>query len=280
MPGRHEQPMIDGAHQHAQGAIDYDESGAGPTVVLVPGSCATGAARRPIKAQWNGRFRCVTTSLPGYGGTAERRSAADPSIAHLAEAIEAVIRRSGEGPVHLVGHSFGGLVAVSVALRRQTPLASLTVIEAPAMELLRERAEDAEHLGAFRAMNKTYFAAFERGEKEAIAAMIDFYGGAGTYASWPARVRAYAAETAAVNILDWQSAYAFPLTADALAAIDIPTLVLWGGSSHPAARQANARLAQSVRGAAAVAIDGAAHFMITTHARDVARLVAGHIQGV
>jgi hypothetical protein len=41
---------------------------------------------------------------------------------------------------------------------------------------------------------------------EAIAGMIDFYGGAGTFASWPPRVRGYAIETTPVNILDWASA--------------------------------------------------------------------------
>jgi pimeloyl-ACP methyl ester carboxylesterase len=225
-----------------------------------------------------GRFRCVTTSLLGYGGTAERRTAADPSIAHEAEAVEAVIRRAG-GPVHLVGHSFGGLVGMAVALRKAVPLASLAVLEAPAMELLRESGEDAGHYRAFRDMNATYFAAFERGETGAIASMIDFYGGAGTYASWPARVRAYAEETAAVNILDWASAYAFPLSAAALQAIHIPTLVAWGGASHPAARRANALLGRAIPGATTAAIDGATHFMITTHAGEVADLIAAHIAG-
>jgi pimeloyl-ACP methyl ester carboxylesterase len=259
-----------------RGRIDYAERGDGPTVVLVPGSCATGAAWRPIIDAWGGRFRCVTTSLLGYGSTAERRTAADPSIVHEAEVVEAVIRRAGD-PVHLVGHSFGGLVGVAVALRKGATLASLAVLEAPAMELLRERRGDAEHYGAFRAMNETYFTAFARGEQDAVASMIDFYGGAGTYASWPARVRAYVEETTAVNILDWASAYAFPLSAAALAGIGVPTLVAWGGASHPAARRANALLGQSIRGAATAAIDGAAHFMISTHAGDVARLVAAHI---
>ena len=259
-----------------RGCIDYDERGTGPTVVLLPGSCATGAAWRPIMEAWGDRFRCVTTSLLGYGGTAERRTAADPSIAHEAEAVEAVIRRVG-GPVHLVGHSWGGLVGVAVALRKETPLASLTVLEAPAMELLRERSEDAAHYRAFRDMNAAYFAAFECGEPEAIASMIDFYGGAGTYASWPARVRAYAEETTAVNILDWASAYAFPLSAAALVAVDLPALVAWGGASHPAARRANALLGQSIPGATTATIDGAAHFMIATHPSEVARLIVAHI---
>jgi pimeloyl-ACP methyl ester carboxylesterase len=262
------------------GRIDYAESGAGPTVVLLPGSCATGAAWRPVVEAWGGRFRCITTSLLGYGGTAERRTAADPSIGHEADAVEAVIRKAARPgcPVHLVGHSFGGLVGVAVALRQAVSLASLAVLEAPAMELLRERAEDGGYR-AFRDMNETYFAAFDRGEKAAIASMIDFYGGAGTYASWPARVRAYAEETTAVNILDWASAYAFPLAAAALAGIRVPTLVIWGGASHPAAQRANTLLGQSIPGAAAGAVDGAAHFMISTHAGEVARRLAAHIEG-
>jgi pimeloyl-ACP methyl ester carboxylesterase len=259
-----------------RGSIDYDESGAGPTVVLLPGSCSTGAAWRPMIEAWGGRLRCVTTSLLGYGGTAERRTESDPSIAHEAESVEAAIRRAG-GPVHLVGHSFGGLVAVAVALRKRVPLASLVVLEAPAVQLLREREEDAEHLGAFRAMNDAYFAAFARGDRQAIQSMIDFYGGAGTFASWPPRVRAYAEETTAVNVRDWATAYAFPLSKGVLAAVDVPTLVLWGGASHPAARRANARLGEYVRGAATAAIDGAAHFMIATHAPEVARLIAAHV---
>src|SRR5471032_2676273 len=90
-----------------QGPIDYDECGSGPAVVLLPGSCSTGAAWRPVIAAWDNQFRSVTTSLLGYGGTGERRTAGNPTISRNAEAMESVVRRAG-GRVHLVGHSFGG----------------------------------------------------------------------------------------------------------------------------------------------------------------------------
>jgi pimeloyl-ACP methyl ester carboxylesterase len=261
--------------EEASGRIDYDERGAGPTIVLVPGSCSNGAAWRPVIASWHNQFRCVTTSLLGYGGTAERRTARDPSISHEADALESVIRRAG-GHVHLVGHSFGGLVALAVALRNQVPLASLMIVEAPAAEVLRESREDA-HYRAFRRMTAAYFAAYEGGNLEAIAAMIDFYGGAGTFASWPPRVRAYAVATTPVNILDWASAYGFPLSAASLAAIRIPILVFRGEASHPAVRRANALLSECMNGATLATIDGAAHFMIATHANEVAHLIAQHV---
>src|SRR4051794_33925948 len=186
--------------QDEAGCIDYQESGSGPTIVLVPGSCSTGAAWRPVISQWDG-FRCVTTSLLGYGRTAERRTAQDCDIGHEAEILEAVIRRAG-GPVHLVGHSFGALSALAVALRHKAPLASLSILEAPGPGLLRQMGEY-HHYRAFREMTDCYFSLFQAGERNAIAQMIDFYGGAGTFAGWPQRVRDYAAETTAVNMLDW-----------------------------------------------------------------------------
>jgi pimeloyl-ACP methyl ester carboxylesterase len=258
-----------------RGCIDYDESGeGGPTVVLVPGSCSTGSAWRPIISRWGSGLRFVTTSLLGYGGTDERRTDLDADISHEAEVLEAVIRRAA-CPVHLVGHSFGGLTALAVALRNKVPLLTLSILEAPAPEILRQMGEHS-HYNAFREMSAAYFHAFHSGNREAIRQMIDFYGGEGTFASWPRRVRDYAVETTPVNLLDWTSAYDFSLTPACLARILVPTLVLWGGESHPAIKRANQLLGQCMN-ASTVSLEGAAHFMISTHAEEVTRELARHV---
>ena len=262
--------------EDAAGFIDYDDTGSGPAVLLVPGSCSTGAAWRPVMTAWNGQFRCITTSLLGYGGTAERRSAQDTSIAHEAEIVEAVIRHAATG-VHLVGHSFGGLVSLATVLRQRVPVKSLTIAEAPAVGVL-AAPECAADYAVFRQMTDVYMSAFDRREPEAISIMIDFYGGEGTFASWPDRVRGYAVATTHVNILDWASAYGFPLPADHLAAIDIPVLVIKGGASPPAVQRTNARLGLFIRNANVATVADAAHFMITTHASETARLIADHVK--
>jgi pimeloyl-ACP methyl ester carboxylesterase len=244
----------------------------------VPGSCSTGAAWRPVIAELGIGLRSVTTSLLGYGGTAERRTLRDADISREAEILEAVIRRAAS-PVHLVGHSFGGAVALTVALRKRVPVRSLVIIEAPVPELLRHAGEH-WHYRAFRDMTDAYFDAFRAGQTAAIEAMIDFYGGAGTFAAWPERVRRYAIDTTPVNILDWAAAYDFQLTPACLANIDVPTVVLRGGASHPAMQRANELLGQSIADASVATIAGAAHFMISTHAQDVAGAIARHIAGV
>lgn len=259
------------------GCLEYDEKGSGPAILFVPGSCSTGAAWRGVIGHLEGDFRAITTSLPGYGKSAERRTAADRSIGPLVAAIEAVVRHAGT-PVHLVGHSFGGEVALAVALRRRVPLESLAVLEAPAPNVLRAFGH-AEEYGQFRSMTDTYFAAVEAGEPEAIGAMIDFYGGPGTFASWPQSVRSYAARTTATNVLDWQGAYALEYGPGSLAGLGLPVLVAVGEASHPAVKRSNALIAAAIPGAAYVPIAGASHFMIATHPKQVADLVRCHVSG-
>jgi pimeloyl-ACP methyl ester carboxylesterase len=167
-------------------------------------------------------------------------------------------------------------VALAVALRNRVSLASLVIIEAPAVDILRASSEH-QHYRTFRRMTEAYFADFAGGNAEAIAAMIDFYGGAGTFASWPPRVRAYAAATTPVNILDWADAYGFPLPAASLGAITVPLLIIRGGTSPEAVQRANALLCELSDNATLATIDGAAHFAIATHAVEIASRIAAHV---
>jgi pimeloyl-ACP methyl ester carboxylesterase len=82
----------------------------------------------------------VTTSLLGNGGTAERRSPANPSIDLQADALEQVTRRAG-GPVHVVTHSYGGVGMLALALRGSVEIASLTLIEPNPADVLRQAGE-------------------------------------------------------------------------------------------------------------------------------------------
>jgi len=107
--------------------------------------------------------------------------------------------------------------------------------------------------------------------------MIDFYGGRGTFASWPPRVRDYVVATTPVNILDWTSAYGYLLPPVGLLALEIPVHVVCGGDSHPAVRRANELLSIHLRDASFGVLKRAAHFMIATHAAELADIVARHV---
>jgi pimeloyl-ACP methyl ester carboxylesterase len=259
--------------QDRHGHIDYGEEGAGPTIVFVPGSWATGAAWRGVIEALGGRFRTVTTSLPGYGGTRDRRNAADSSIDRQAEIVEAVIRRAG-GPVHLLGHSFGALACLDVALCGLLPLMSLTLIEPVAFGLLRRQGELALH-ERFMAMRETYLQAFENGEKEAARQAVDYLGGEGSFDALPSRMRQYMVETTATHVLDMRSEFEPQLSA--FANILLPSRVICGERSTPSLQRVAEILTGAMANAALCRIPGAAHFMPATHPAELAERIGDHV---
>jgi len=68
----------------------------------------------------------VALDLPGHGGSAKDVGAAD--VESLSDAVEGALGELGVEQVHLVGHSMGGAIAASLALRRPERVASLTLI--------------------------------------------------------------------------------------------------------------------------------------------------------
>lgn len=89
-------------------------------------------------------------------------------------------------------------------------------------------------------------------------------------------MRAYVVQTTATNILDWQSAYALEYDPRELAALQGPVLVAVGGESHPAVKESNSLIYKAISGATFAEIEGASHFMNTTHPDEVARLIVEH----
>jgi pimeloyl-ACP methyl ester carboxylesterase len=258
-----------------RGDIDYAEEGSGPTIVFVPGSWDTRAAWRGVIPLLRDRFRIVTTSLLGYGGTKERRTTTDSSIDREAEIVEAVVRHAGDA-AHLVGHSFGGQVCLAVALRRIAPVLSLTVIEPTAVNLLR-RAGELLLYEQIIALRDRYFPAFESGDKEAARYVIDFFNGNGTFNAFSQRTRDYIVATTASNVLDWRSGMGVDEPSATYAAISVPTLVIRGEHGHPSTARSAEVVSNAIPNAFLATVAGASHLAMATHPNEVARLMIEHL---
>lgn len=261
--------------EDARGKIDYQEEGSGPIILFVPGSWGTRSAWRGVIAALAGRFRIVTTSLLGYGDTAERRRGTDVSIDREAEILEAVVLRAG-GPLHLVGHSYGGQASLAVAMRKVAELTSLTIIEPTAFPLLRQTGDLALY-EQVATMHAGYVQAFEGGDKEAAKRVIDFFGGSGSFNVLPERMRDYVVTTTPTNILDWRCGFGFDAPLSAYAGIIVPTLILCGECGHPSIVRAAEILRGAMPRASLDTVAGASHFMMATHPAEVAALVAKHV---
>src|SRR5262249_23569079 len=114
----------------------------------------------------------------------------------------------------------------------------------------------------------------------AARSIIDFYGGDGSFDALPARTPDYIVTTTPTNVLDWSSAWGFDVPLAAYALITAPSLFARGELGHPAVYRVAEVLTDTVSRSSLVTIPGASHFMIATHASDVAKLIREHVTTV
>ena len=259
-------------------AFDFAETGSGPALPFLPGSFGTGAGWKAVIGHLGDRYRMVTTSLLGYGATPDIRPDGNATMVQQVDLIDRIIDRMGASP-HVVGHSYGGLAAIVHALTGRHRPASLVLVEANPLGLLRA-SSDAVHYGMFTSMTDRYFADFARGDPEAARQVIDFYGGPGTFDSMPPKVRSYIVATTAVNVRDGSSGTTFEPSKETLRSIDIPTTLVRGGDSHPAMHRMSELLHDSISATRLVTVEGGSHFLPSSHPAEIAALIRQHVDGM
>lgn len=255
--------------------IEYEERGEGPAVLFLPGSFGTGSGWKALTDRLARSYRIVTTSLLGYGATAERRPLDNATMRQQTEVLDCLLERIGE-PAHVVAHSFGGVAALAHAIEGSIKPASLMLVEANPLGLLRTSGE-AELYAMFGAMTRVYFEEFESGRPDAARHVIDFYGGEGTFAALPAKVRDYVVKTTPANIRDWSSGTPFEPPLAAYRQISAPTLVVRGANGHPAMMRIAEILASTIPHARLETVVGGSHFLPATNPADLARLLDAHV---
>jgi pimeloyl-ACP methyl ester carboxylesterase len=264
------------APDSAPDGIDYADSGRGPTVLFVPGSCSTSAAWRPIQQALPQRWRFIATSLCGYGRTLETRTLDNFDIGHEVRVVAAAAHAAGGGPIHLVGHSFGGTVALAAARVGAIEVASLSLFEANPRSLLRHHGHAKLHDETLR-MSQDFEHAVQAGERDAAARIIDFWGDDGNFAAFPAPVQDYCRLKVGANVLDWRSAFAFDFSGDDLAQMDFPVLLVRGERANPAMVAMTELLGSRLPRVHGEVVDGAGHFLINSHPVDCADVLGQHL---
>jgi len=123
--------------------------GAGSSIIFVHGGADGGRAAFGAQVPLAERWRLILPDRPGHGRTpAQGRSDFERDAHLIAELAE-----MQAGGAHIVGHSYGGLVALLAAAEASTSTRSLTVIEPPAFSV----ATGVAVVDAMAAANKELF---------------------------------------------------------------------------------------------------------------------------
>ncbi len=128
---------------------DFLEAGtSGPLVVLVHSGASGARQWRRLMDDLKDHYRVRVVNLFGYGATSPWPPDAMQSIADQANLVEGAIPADLD-KVCLVGHSFGGLIAMKLAARLGGRVTKLVLLEG--RRRLHGRSEEGRHRQTFRA---------------------------------------------------------------------------------------------------------------------------------
>ena len=228
-----------------------------------------------------GGVTITASDAPGHGRAADWLPGTDMHGLATAQSI-AMAESLGQGePIDLIGHSFGGTVALRIAVERPDLVRSLTLVE-PVI-FAAGKAVDAAAYQRFRADHLGFAELVEAKDREAAAALFHGHWGAGDQLSdLPERTRSYMVDR--IHLIVAQNPALLDdatgiLRAGGLEGVDVPVLLIEGTESHAIIDAVHRALALRLPQVTRLVVPQAGHMVAITHAATIAPVVQAHLDG-
>jgi len=249
----------------------FDQQGSGSPIVFIHGSFATSSTWKKMIEQLAPNHHCITIKLPGHGGAPEPQDFSAPTIDTELNIIEQVVNHLTDKPIHLVGHSYGGVVALAQALKGNLNIAQMTLFEPVAVWVL-QRAGDKVMSDAVNTFLTRYRRDAANNVPYACGQVIDFWAGSSVFDTLPDFIKDGMAPLVSNNIRHWDVCCATASLTEwglnDLQQCTIPTHLVCGDQSNPVANAICQHLSEQLPCSNNVVIKGASHFLVTTHIDD------------
>jgi len=202
--------------------VDYIDAGSGPAVLLVPSTASGNRQWRALIDAASGRFRLLAMNMFGYGETSPWPAARRQTLADQASLGLALARRV-DGPIAVIGHSFGGSVATEIAVALGDRTRGLALFEPNPFHLL-PAAGDLDGHAEGRRIRDTVKHYGGQGDWAGVAQRFaDYWVGDGAWEAMPENRRSAFAGAISPNFHEWDALYGE--TDDELVpAFDLPQL--------------------------------------------------------
>lgn len=245
-------------------------------VVALHCSGSTGIQWSKLAARLGPEFAVTAPDLLGH----DRSWSGDDvfGLVHEAAPVIAEIDAIGR-PVHLVGHSYGGGLALHIAARRMNRIASLTLYEPTAFHTLktlgpRGKAALSEIVNVAHDVSRAVVTGAYR---EGARRFVDYWNGAGMFDRLKPEAQAGLIRWLPKGPLDFQALINESTSMRVYRRFSFPVLILHGEHAQLPTRLIAERLGSVIPTASVVTVDGAGHMGPFSHAEVVNGLVGAHI---
>jgi len=245
-------------------------------VIALHCSGTNGAMWQPLRDQLAGDALLLAPHLygavdgpvwPGY-----RAFSLDDEAAPIVQLID-----SHDARIHLVGHSYGGAVALHAALARADRIASLTLYEPAAFHLLRpiDGIEYAEIVGLARDVEVMLARGDARG---AMTRFVNYWGGNGAWNGLTLDAQGALMRWAPKVTLDFRALLGQPVHSARPEQLGMPCRIMVGSRSPAPTAEIARLLAETMPDCGLTFLDDAGHMAPITQGSQVAALIAEHIR--
>ncbi|GGD56114.1 alpha/beta fold hydrolase [Lacimicrobium alkaliphilum] len=237
-----------------------------PAIVMLHSSMSSARQWRALTALLEADYRVVNLDLFGYGEGPDAEDAGSFSLSTEARRVMQVLDELEIAHFHLLGHSYGGALALKLALEQNQRVTSLMLFEPVAFHLLdKDNPARQEVEGLASDMSR-------KAASEAAQAFVDYWNGAGYFAGLPQQMQALFSQQVNKLKLDFQALLGETYTPEKYAKIEQPVLLMTGKNSRQSAHAVAAVIAHQLPRLTARPVSGG-HMAPITHAEEVNNLI-------
>jgi pimeloyl-ACP methyl ester carboxylesterase len=247
-------------------------------VLLIHSGGFTSRQWRKLAELLSPRHHVLTPDLLGYGQSGPWPDGKPFHFRQDLDFLESLLDRDGGEPAHLIGHSYGGFLALQLALRRPELVRSIAVYEPVAFGILDE-VQDADARAALSAVDHEWQPDAGGADETWLRGFVEWWNGPGAWDRLNEETRA------AFRAVGWKLYQeVMTLAADrtdraTYATITAPTLLLCGELSPLTERRVVENLAATLPHATTRFFRGIGHMGPISHAGMVNEAIVGHVEG-
>lgn len=250
------------------------KSGEGPVVLCLHSSTSSSKQWTKLTEHLTHSYQVIAPDLYGYGDSPEWNLDQTLSLGDELNLLQPVLDGIC-GPFHLIGHSYGAAVALTLAHEQPKRVRSLTLYEPVLFSLLFDSDHSAAETAEVGAVREDVANLVQRGmHRQAGKRFVDYWSGSGTWDSFTDWQRDAVAKRMQKVVADFDAVIGHTTPLEAYRELDIPTLLLYGVESPESTRRIVEHLSQTLPKSEIRGFLGLGHMGPITHASEIAELIA------